>query len=160
MGLKKKKKGVSPLIATVLLIAFAVALGAVVMNWGRTQFTDHSSVQGPCGEIDFGIEVMNSKPEICYSSGSVSVLLYNNGKRSIIGIKATMFSSSGDPLNLNLAETLSPAESKRITFDIPQNFGEIQKIRFIPEILPDPERPLSKEYCSSSIIEAIQPGSC
>ena len=30
------KKGVSPLIATVLLIAFAVALGAVVMNWGQS----------------------------------------------------------------------------------------------------------------------------
>jgi flagellin-like protein len=28
------KKAVSPLIATVLLIAFAVALGAIVMNWG------------------------------------------------------------------------------------------------------------------------------
>ena len=31
----KNKKGVSPLIATILLIAFAVALGAVVMSWGR-----------------------------------------------------------------------------------------------------------------------------
>lgn len=27
------KKGVSPLVATVLLVSFAVALGAVVMNW-------------------------------------------------------------------------------------------------------------------------------
>lgn len=34
------KKAVSPLIATVLLIAFAVALGAIVMNWGRTYVTD------------------------------------------------------------------------------------------------------------------------
>ena len=30
------KKGLSPLIATILLIAFAVALGAVVMNLGPT----------------------------------------------------------------------------------------------------------------------------
>jgi len=34
--MKLNKKAVSPLIATVLLIAFAVALGAVVMNWGRS----------------------------------------------------------------------------------------------------------------------------
>ena len=27
------KRGISPLIATVLLVAFAVALGAVVMSW-------------------------------------------------------------------------------------------------------------------------------
>ena len=30
----RSKKGVSPLIATILLIAFAVALGSVVLNWG------------------------------------------------------------------------------------------------------------------------------
>ncbi len=30
----KNKKGISPLIATVLLIGFAVALAAVVMTWG------------------------------------------------------------------------------------------------------------------------------
>lgn len=35
-----RKRGVSPLIATVLLIAFAVALGAIVMNWGRTYVED------------------------------------------------------------------------------------------------------------------------
>ncbi|MBS3158744.1 hypothetical protein J4206_05650 [Candidatus Woesearchaeota archaeon] len=29
------KRGISPLIATVLLVAFAVALGAVVMNWAK-----------------------------------------------------------------------------------------------------------------------------
>jgi len=34
------KRAVSPLIATVLLIAFAVALGAIVMNWGRGYVED------------------------------------------------------------------------------------------------------------------------
>ena len=37
------KKAVSPLIATVLLIAFAVALGAIVMNWGRAYVEDTQS---------------------------------------------------------------------------------------------------------------------
>jgi len=37
---RMNRKGVSPLIATVLLIAFAVALGAIVMNWGRTYIDD------------------------------------------------------------------------------------------------------------------------
>lgn len=32
---KVGKRGISPLIATVLLVAFAVALGAVVMNWAK-----------------------------------------------------------------------------------------------------------------------------
>jgi flagellin-like protein len=32
---KVGKRGISPLIATVLLVAFAVSLGAVVMNWAK-----------------------------------------------------------------------------------------------------------------------------
>ncbi len=32
--MRRNKKGISPLIATVLLIGFAVALAAVVIKWG------------------------------------------------------------------------------------------------------------------------------
>lgn len=32
---RMNKKAISPLIATLLLVAFAVALGAVVMNWSQ-----------------------------------------------------------------------------------------------------------------------------
>lgn len=31
----KKKKSISPLVATIILLAFAVALGSVVMSWGK-----------------------------------------------------------------------------------------------------------------------------
>lgn len=31
--MRMNKRGISPLIATILLVAFAVALGAVVMSW-------------------------------------------------------------------------------------------------------------------------------
>ena len=43
-GLFRSNKAVSPLIATVLLIAFAVALGAVVMNWGRGYVEDTANI--------------------------------------------------------------------------------------------------------------------
>ncbi|MFC1698167.1 archaellin/type IV pilin N-terminal domain-containing protein [Nanoarchaeota archaeon] len=37
-----KKKGISPLVATVLLIAFAVALGAIVFTWAQALFTNQT----------------------------------------------------------------------------------------------------------------------
>ena len=50
------KKGVSPLIATVLLIAFAIALGTVIMNWGRGELYS-SPVYDVCsydnGDLEF-----------------------------------------------------------------------------------------------------------
>ncbi len=31
----KSRKAISPLVATIILLAFAVALGSVVMSWGK-----------------------------------------------------------------------------------------------------------------------------
>ncbi|MBN1386500.1 hypothetical protein JW968_06015 [Candidatus Woesearchaeota archaeon] len=71
-----KKRGISPLIATVLLIAFAIALGAIVMNWGR-QYTKSSiertdittETQYKC-KLDVGIRLyeVNGRKKICINS--------------------------------------------------------------------------------------------
>ena len=39
----RSKRGLSPLIATVLLIAFAVSMGAMIMNWS----TSIGEAEGP-----------------------------------------------------------------------------------------------------------------
>ncbi|HII72233.1 TPA: hypothetical protein HA265_05760 [Candidatus Woesearchaeota archaeon] len=73
------KRAVSPLIATVLLIAFAVALGAVVMNWGRGYVEDtaniareRSDTEVKCAsDVDISIVEIDGTPQICYNtSGS------------------------------------------------------------------------------------------
>ena len=154
-----RKKAVSPLIATVLLIAFAVALGAVVMNWGRTQFSD-GTVEGPCSEIDFGLELNGESPNICFSDGKVVFLAYNNGNGEISSLKITVISQKGDPYNTAVKEILSSLETKKFSFDIPEEFSSIQKVRITPLILPDPEKTLSVEVCSSQVVEVIQVGGC
>jgi flagellin-like protein len=72
--LLQSRKGISPLIATVLLIAFAVALGAVVMSWGRgyientaTFAEEKSAAEMRCTmdvELDFAI--VNNQKKVCY----------------------------------------------------------------------------------------------
>jgi len=37
--IKKKKKAVSPLIATIVLISFTIAIGSLVINWGKQFIT-------------------------------------------------------------------------------------------------------------------------
>jgi len=61
-----EKKGMSPLIATVLLIAFAVALGAMIMNWSSSLGEDNS---GPdCSTISFIIS-----PYLCYAENMIKM---------------------------------------------------------------------------------------
>ena len=66
-----EKRGMSPLIATVLLIAFAVALGAMIMNWSSTFGED----TGPdCSKVSMIIS-----PYICYAENIIKLSVKNTG---------------------------------------------------------------------------------
>ena len=39
------KKALSPLIATILLVAFAIALGTIVMGWGKDYVTKLGDIE-------------------------------------------------------------------------------------------------------------------
>lgn len=85
----KKRKGLSPVIATVLLIAMTMVMGLIVFMWFRgltqekiTKF-DGTNIQLVCDDVSF---------EASYSSsGMLSIL--NSGNVPIYGIKIKV---SGD----------------------------------------------------------------
>ena len=67
------KKGMSPLIATILLMAFAVALGAVIMNMGA-----NLPEGGPnCEEVSVDVR------SVCLENSHLSISLRNVGEKSI-----------------------------------------------------------------------------
>src|SRR3989344_2497443 len=92
-----RKKAVSPLIATVLLIAFAVALGAVVMNWGRgyvddtTQFASEKSAKEIRCSMDISMKFIefSDVKQVCLDNGTdtINFTLQNAGTVAIEGVK-------------------------------------------------------------------------
>ena len=73
------KKAISPLIATLLLIAFTVALGVMIMNFGKNLLNDY----GGCDSIDIAIdEIQNS---LCYKeeSSEIAFTIINKGKTEV-----------------------------------------------------------------------------
>ncbi|MEM2121872.1 MAG: archaellin/type IV pilin N-terminal domain-containing protein [Candidatus Woesearchaeota archaeon] len=137
----KKKKGVSPLIATVLLIAFAVALGAVVMNWGRsyveetaTYAKSKSETEVRCS-MDVRIEGVKSgqKMKVCYnnSGGLVNFVIRNSGEKAV------------EKLLVHVLTTDNQVHSKEINQTIPvgtlfssnSNYtGNFEQLEIIPNI--------------------------
>lgn len=91
--MRRNKKGISPLIATVLLIGFAVALAAVVMTWGldfikNTADATESQTQNTlicASDLSFVISDVNP------SAGSVTV-----DNRGQVDIKSIIFRIYGD----------------------------------------------------------------
>lgn len=162
MKTSMNKNAVSPLIATVLLIAFAVALGAVVMNWSKTQINGEEGglETGPCANIEFGIEQIGESPNVCYSNDGVTALVKNDGSQTINKLKATVISNTGDPYNVDIEVSIPSFETKKVNFEIPDGFGDVQKVKLIPLVFSDLKNPSKEEICSTQLVEILHPRKC
>jgi len=145
----KSKRGVSPLIATVLLIAFAVALGAVVMNWGRTYVEDTAAFAREKSDTEIKcssdvklafLEVRNVK-RLCYSYTTTTKLNFtveNTGKLDVVGLAVTVVGAKD--INTTLIDLKAQNNSlKRARFYKNESFelgdlGIPDQIRIVPEI--------------------------
>lgn len=133
-----QKKGVSPLIATVLLISFAVALGAVVMNWGRN--IDIIKPDDKCAGAE--IKVRKTNYEVCFaglgSGAYINFIIDNTGSVDIdglgiwiVGTKGTKFHDF-DNIKIKKGELLD-IKDKSINYDF-NTYGDIKHVQFIPKI--------------------------
>ncbi len=99
----------SPLVATILLIAFAVALGAVIMQFGE------AAVAGVCGSA---IQLQGSGS--C-TGNTLKFTLLNKGSGEIAKIKAE-------------AQGASSSISREYEMKIPQKTGKEGSIQYFTEL--------------------------
>ena len=149
------KKGISPLIATLLLISFAVALGVVIMNFGRAQV----ELEAEC-PINIGLIISNigGEDQFCYDSATKEIrFTLENG----VNIKV-------EGLIFNVIGT-QQAESSEITAEIikagtylgnvnydASKSGEIRQVKISPKInLYDEE-----QICTDKALVVEKIGSC
>lgn len=83
------KRALSPLIATVLLIAFAIALGAIVMSLGKNYIQSISTELQPAAPTDVCKPGTTGDPlkdlQIQYINNQISRSDYISREKSIIG---------------------------------------------------------------------------
>jgi len=156
-----KKRGVSPLIATVLLISFAVALGAVVMNWGRN--LDISISGDICSGVSIKVRNINDI-QVCYSGdgedGYINFIIDNNGNRNVDGIGIWVTGKKGTKLldfndfSIQAGELLDiKDQSVKYDFD---TYGSIKTIQFFPKVKKDD----SLEICTRDSVKVDKFGIC
>jgi len=147
------KKAISPLIATVILIAFAVALGAIIMNWGKayvekemeSSITEYYSIKECERDIELKIKELGGRPKLCYnynSSGTnleIDFMLENTGPRTIEGIRIiaigadSSFNSTGSNFLIENTTIVPGGILRNITtFVVPSTFGSLVQVEFIP----------------------------
>ena len=161
LSFSKSKKGVSPLIATILLIAFAVALGSVVMNWGLNLNLGKSDDK--CRNVEIKLRDIDSA-EACYggfgSNGYINFIIDNTGSADISGLaiwvvgdkETRLFDIDGILVKKG---SIYDKKDKEVTYDFTK-FGNINQIQFIPKIRPEQ----STEICPKNAIKAEKIGIC
>lgn len=158
---RSSKRGVSPLIATVLLIAFAVALGSVVMNWGLNLNLGKST------DLCRGVEIMTRNldaSQVCFGgfgqNGYINFILDNTGSLDISGIAIWIVGDKGTRLfdldNILIKKgSLYDKKDKEVSYDFSM-FGNIKQVQFIPKVKADQ----STEICPKNAIKAEKIGIC
>ncbi|HII29747.1 hypothetical protein COT48_02690 [Candidatus Woesearchaeota archaeon CG08_land_8_20_14_0_20_47_9] len=138
------KRGVSPLIATVLLIAFAVALGAMVMNLGSlyADAGDGEGIQQPnadCSGVAINIYRIEGREQVFYESSGkdirITFMIENSGLKQIRGVKAIVVGDSRNVLTKDFSQVVDAASVLREALEYDADaYGEIVDIKFIPLI--------------------------
>jgi len=150
--MKWGKRGIAPVISTLLLLMFASALGIIVMSWGRT--TTVSAERHDCSETSLNIIEFNNKKQICYKDNKIDFTLENNGQTDIAGVKVIIISTF-DIVQLDLDKHMNVADiiKEELQYD---SSGDIQKIKFVPKIYFDNKH----ELCPNNGLEIEDINEC
>lgn len=127
------KKGISPLLLTIILIALAVALGAMIMSWGASKASGNKE---SCDKIELTVQRAFDTDLVCFNAdtGKLKIVIKNVGK---------------DPVNTLIYRRINPDMSIRDTplpssemtsgriyeAEIPYQPGSKVHIELIPQIL-------------------------
>lgn len=121
MNARKKrlasKKAISPLITTVLLIGFVVAIAVVVIFWGRSITEEIKGKEGPRAEgklsceTSVSIDIQDTSDLSSTGTDAVSVTVENNNEQFINDFTGRI--SGSDGVSVSKANTPLEAYSSR-----------------------------------------------
>ena len=153
---KFNKRGIAPLIATLLLISFAVSLGVVIMNFGRAQV----ELQAEC-PINIGLKfaVIGGENQLCYSAGKkdLSFTIENGANIDVTGlivsIIGTQKAETFELNNINLKK--AGTYIGHVNYDSAVA-GDMRQIKISPKIVLYDE----EQICTEKALIAEKVVSC
>ncbi len=150
-----KKIVISPLIVVVLLIAFSVAMSAIIMEFGEGYITENAEfVRGAsevvlgCNLVDFSIIKIEGVRRICQQENRVVVWLDNGPKLDLFNVFARIIGESDVATGYLLEIPLKKNSAVKAEFLL-EKTGLVQHVKLTPEILIDDEAVV----CSEKTVE-------
>lgn len=123
------KKAMSPLFSTIILIGFAIALGGVVMSWGKEGYNAEKPVV-ECEKTSLSLVSYNANKGICNKEGRLYFTIENNGEFDLEGIKVSVLGDK-DIYSAVINKQMNVADVARLELQY-MDVGKIEKVIFTP----------------------------
>jgi hypothetical protein len=130
-----RRKGIAPLVATLLLLTFAVSIGFLFMSFGRAQV----DLEATC-TIDIGLNFLEigGKKQICMNrvKNDLTFTVQNGVNIAIDGVKVSVIGSErAESYDLNDAK-MSKAGSYVTHLGYNEELsGDIRQLKIIPKVV-------------------------
>ena len=143
--IKMKKKGISPIISTVLLVAFVIVLVFLVFSWIRGGITEPAMQQAE-EKVASQLDCLSTNVDLasaCVSANpnptTVSLNVDNQGDTNIDGLTIRLIDGEGDvgTVDYNAASDVPPLGrilSKSSAQTISGTIAEVVKIEVYPKV--------------------------
>ncbi len=142
MGLFTSRKAITPLVATILLVAFSVGLGAIVMSWGeqyieaKAEFVQGTAeVKSGCDTAKINIINVGGQPQACINPSNIQLWIDNGPDIDLYNIHARIAGANGvDVKEGILAQPLLKANAVKATLPYNPAIQPIYQIKLTPKI--------------------------
>jgi len=130
------RRGVSPLIATLMLIAFSSLLGAGVMNFGksyieeRAEFVGAPTVKGSCDNIQLNFIDVGGKPQVCTENSNLKLFLEAGPNAKVSNAQIRVIGKD-DIYEEDLTLSLTQGQSKKVSVNF-GSIGGVQQVKLTP----------------------------
>ena len=147
-----KKRGISPLIATVLLIGFTITIAAAIMMWAGDYIKERAEKEGIRGEAQsecitsVDVKLKDLKCE----QDKITAIIENKGSVKIGYFRARITGDGTQTITLNKAIDKLSQEELVGTHTV----SNPKSVQFLPVIIKQKEGKTLPYTCSEKMIEA------
>lgn len=157
------KRGITPLVATILLVAFSVGLGALVMSWGedyieaKAEFVQGTAeVKSGCDAAEISIIRIGGQDQACAGPNGLQLWIDNGPSIDLYNIHARIAGNNGVEVKDDiLPGPLLRANAIKAIVPYDTSVGPILQVKLTPKIWTGSNVAICSQ--TSITLERVQP---
>ena len=158
------RRGITPLVATVLLVAFSVGLGALVMSWGedyieqKAEFVQGTGeVKSACDSVSLDLIKVGGRAQACMNSKGIELWIDNGPDADLSNIQARIAGSRGIDVQPDvLLSPLVKSNSVRIVVPVKSEVGKVLQLKLTPKVWSGTK----ESVCATAAVTVEEFGTC